>query len=91
MQKAERLRLINLDHQHRAMCIQILSPLAEILRNGRRGFSDVIAERMEQGYPPYGKGAVWVCDMLARKGAKYGTLEYDILYSKFQEIFEETA
>lgn len=70
--------------QHIEKAIKLLAPLAEDLKDGKRGFCDSIADGLRTGSLPFGRGLDITLDILSKKVAKKEReAEYKRLYKVF--------
>lgn len=79
-ERAEKIR------KERAPLVAKLAPLAVSLSDGKGGFCDSIAEDMEKGYFPKGRGLTIVCEILAKKEGRKNSRKYDIEYDRIAKI-----
>ncbi len=64
---------------------KILKPLAQALRDGKGGFRDCMANDMEQGELPAGRGRNLVIEIIAKQSGRTGSAAYGV---KAREVAE---
>lgn len=71
-----------------APVIAILKPLAEKLRDGRGGFCDDVADGLERGELPKGRGLEIMVDILAKQAGRGGSKAYEVENDRIWDIIE---
>lgn len=69
--------------------LDVLSPLADRLEDGKYGFRDQVASGLRSGRLPRGKGRSIVLDILAKQIGKPGTEEYRIERYRIDTILRQ--
>jgi len=72
----------------KAKAVELLAPLAQIMRDGKGGFRDSIAQTLANGDLPGGRGESITLDILAKQEGRRGSKAYDAEYDRVAEIFE---
>ena len=68
--------------------IEILAPLAEMIKDGKGGFCDSIGSDLERGFIPVGRGWDLVCSILAKKEGRSGSKKFNVEYDRIQNILK---
>ena len=71
--------------------IEMLSPVADLIADGKGGFCDSIAATLRSGQTPYGKGHHLTCDIIAKQVGRRGSKDYDAEYERIETILEQAA
>ena len=83
---AEKTRLA-----HFTSVAAILTPVAELIEDGKRGFCDSIASDMKRGTIPYGRGFDLVCEITAKKKGRKNSNAYKAEFARIEEILTAAA
>lgn len=66
-----------------------LKPYAESIRDGKQGFCDSIAETLERGDLPRGRGLYIMIDILAKSKGRGNSKAYNAEYENLENFFEK--
>ena len=89
----EQERATELKEQEKKMqpVLDITCELASQIRDGKQGFCDSIAEELDRGIIPYGRGLDLTCEILAKKFGRKSSTAYCERYDHIEALLEEAA
>lgn len=89
--EAERQRQAERQAEERSLLAAILSPLAERLKDGKGGFRDSVAEDLQGGRLPAGRGLGLVIEILAKCDGRKGSAAYTETEAAVRAVFERAG
>lgn len=84
----KRARRLEEERIERESRIEILEPIADLMRDGKLGFRDSIADDLDQGVIPYGRGLDITIDVLAKIAGRRNSKAYDAEYDRVATILK---